>query len=343
MTSRERVVSAVKFQKPDIIPVDYWVLPAIYMKYGERFFALMDEYPKDFPDMKDIDKDNLLPPSHRKGEYTDDFGCVWHQEYDGFLGQVSKHPLADLKDFETYRLPELNEREGEVTLLQIRDIVSKTKHLGKFICVDSVRTFERMHFLRGMEDVMIDLAYQRDEIFLLLEKIAEWNIAHIRLVLEDQKDGVDGLWFSDDWGSQNSLLINPEMWRKIFKPYYKKMFDTIKEYGKYVFFHSDGFIMDIIADLIEIGADALNCQMKILGAKNLADRFGGAVTFHTDLDRQGILPYGTKDDIKRHVWDAVENLGKFNGGLILSAELGPDMPFENIEMLFKEFYKARGC
>ena len=343
MTSKERVEKAVLFERPDIVPVDYWILPAVYLKYGERFFALLNEYPKDFPDVLDFDKDNLLPPSHRKGEYTDGYGCVWRQEHDGFLGQVVKHPLEELSAVASYRFPAPDERGGEVTLLQIRNIVSKVKHLNKFVCVDSIRTFERMHFLRGMENVMLDLAYQREEFFALLEKTVEWNIAHIRLVLEDMKDGVDGIWFSDDWGSQRSLLINPAAWRKIFKPRYKKMFDAVKEHGKFVFFHSDGYIMDIIGDLIEIGVDTLNCQILLNGARELAERFGGKVTFHTDLDRQNILPFGTKKDIEDHVRDAVGNLGGFGGGLILCAELGSDMPFGNIETLVKEFHRARGC
>jgi uroporphyrinogen decarboxylase len=342
MTSRERVIKAVRFQNPDIIPVDYWILPSVYLRYGERFFDLLKKYPKDFPDVLDVDKDNLLPPSHRKGYYTDCFGSVWHQEHDGFLGMVSQHPLEELSAFETYKFPEPNEREGEVSLLQIRNIVSKSKPLGKFICVDSTRTFERMHFLRGMEALMMDLAFQRREFFTLLEKTVEWNLEHIRLVLADQKD-VDGIWFSDDWGSQNSLLINPVMWRKIFKPYYKTMFDAVKESGRFVFFHSDGYIMDIIGDLIDIGVDVLNCQLKLMGPAELAKRFGGKVTFHTDLDRQNILPFGTKKDIVSHVKEAMDNLGGFGGGLILCAELGADVPFENIETLITEFHKVRGC
>ncbi|MFA6450940.1 MAG: uroporphyrinogen decarboxylase family protein [bacterium] len=343
MTSRERVIKAIKFEQPDLIPVDYWILPAVYLKYGDRFTALLNEYPKDFPDALDVDAENICPPSHRKGEYTDCFGSVWRQEHDGFLGQVVKYPLEELSAIKKYQFPEPNEREGEISLLQIRNIVSKVKPLNRFVSVDSIRTFERMHFLRGMEDVMMDLAYQRDEFFMLLEKTVEWNIAHMRLVLEDQKDGVDGIWFSDDWGSQSSLLINPVMWRKIFKPVYKKMFDTVKEYGKFVLFHSDGYIMEIIGDLIEIGADVLNCQMKILNAVALSSQFAGKITFHTDLDRQHILPYGTKKDIVDHVKDAIDNLGGLGGGLILNAELGPDMPFENIETLFREFHKVREC
>ncbi len=335
MTSKERVRRAIRFEKPDIIPVDYWILPGVYLKYSDGLYNLLEKFPKDFPDALDVDRDNLLPPSHRKGEYTDCFGSVWRQEYDGFLGQVVKHPLEDIEKIKAYSFPD--PQSGEISVKQIKNIVERVRADEKFISVDSIRTFERMHFLRGMEDVMIDLAYQKDEFFFLLDKVVDWNIAHMQAVLDELKNDVDGIWFSDDWGSQNSLLIRPETWRTVFKTRYKKMFDTVKRYGKPVLFHSDGYIMDIIGDLIEIGVDVLNCQMKLLGADRLAERFGGKVTFHTDMDRQGILPFGTEEEIREQVREVVSHLGKFSGGLILCAELGPDMPIGNIRALFEEF------
>jgi uroporphyrinogen decarboxylase len=207
--------------------------------------------------------------------------------------------------------------------------------------VDSIRTFERMHFMRGMENLFMDFAYGRREFNRLLDRVVEWNMAHMRLLLDELKDGIDGVSFSDDWGTQSALFIRPESWRQIFKPRYKEMFDLVKSYGRTVLFHSDGYIMDIIGDLIEAGADVINCQVKLMGAARLAEQFGGRVTFHTDLDRQNILPFGTKDDIRRHVEDVVEHLGRFSGGLILCAEIGHDMPFENIEFLVEEFDRVR--
>jgi hypothetical protein len=85
MTSRERVKKAIALERPDITPVDYWVLPSTYLKHGGKFVELMKKYPKDFSDALDVDEANILPPSHRKGEFTDCFGSVCRQEHDGFL------------------------------------------------------------------------------------------------------------------------------------------------------------------------------------------------------------------------------------------------------------------
>jgi uroporphyrinogen decarboxylase len=337
MTSRERVKRAIRFEKPDLIPIDYWILPATILKYKEKLLNLFKKYPKDFPDNFDYQDFSInLPPSHKKGYFTDAFGCVWRNEYDGFMGQIEEHPLKNLEDIKNYKFPDYD--SGEITLKQIKENINKWREKNKYLCCDFIRTFERMHFLRGMENLLIDMAYEKEEFFILLERVVEWNMKHLELVLAED---VDGIWFSDDWGTQNSLLINPETWRKIFKPYYKKMFDLVKKSNKDIFFHSDGYILEIIPDLIEIGADVLNCQIKLLNAKRLSERFGGKITFHTDFDRQNILPYGTKEDIREHIKDAVDNFGKYSGGLILNAEIGPDIPYQNIEILFEEFEKVK--
>lgn len=340
MTSRELVKKTIKFERTDLIPVDLWILPATYIKYGKKLFNLLKEYPKDFVDMMDLQEENfILPPSHRKGDYIDCFGCLWHQEFDGFLGQIVKHPLEDMQSLDTYKFPP--KEEGEITLEQIKKVIPKNRIEKKYFCADFIRTYERMCFLRGMENLLMDLAYQTKEFFTLLDKVVAWNISHLELVLEECGEDIDGIWFSDDWGSQSSLLISPSTWRKIFKPNYKKMFDVVKKYNKNVLFHSDGYILDIIDDLIELGVDVLNCQIKLLDAKILSKKFGGKITFHTDLDRQNILPYGTEEDIKNHIKDVIENLGKYSGGLILNAEIGPDMPYKNIVLLLEEFWRVR--
>jgi uroporphyrinogen decarboxylase len=339
MKSKERVAKAVAFKQPDVTPVDYWVLPAAYLKYGTALFDLLKKYPKDFADGEQPGAPYTPPPNYRKGDYTDRFGSLWHQDQDGFLGQISKFPLSDPDSLKTYGFP--GPEDGETSLQDIRDLISMPANADKFICADFIRTFERMHFLRGMENLLMDMAYGKDEFFELLDRVVEWNISHLRLVLDELGGRIGGVWFSDDWGSQNSLLISPAMWRKFFKPRYAKMFEVVKKQQKAVFFHSDGFIMDVIEDFIELGVDALNCQINLLGAERLAERFAGRITFHTDLDRQHVQPFGSPADVKNLIRDVTRNLGGRGGGLILCAEIGPDMPFENIRALVEGFNESR--
>ena len=77
----------------------------------------------------------------------------------------------------------------------------------------------------------------------------------------------------DDWGTQHSLMVSPDVFYKHFKPMYREYCEIAKHYGKYVFMHSDGYITDIIDDLIEVGIDALNSQVFCMDIDELSEKF----------------------------------------------------------------------
>jgi uroporphyrinogen decarboxylase len=115
------------------------------------------------------------------------------------------------------------------------------------------------------------------------------------------KTDVDGLTMMDDWGSQRGLLISPKTWRKYFKPLYKEYIEIAHSHGKKMFMHSDGYTAEIIPDLIELGLDAFNTQLFTMDIEELGRQYAGKLTFWGEIDRQHLLPYGTKDDIDKAV------------------------------------------
>ena len=120
------------------------------------------------------------------------------------------------------------------------------------------------------------------------------------------------------------------------------MFDKVTSAGMHVHFHSDGFIVDIIPDLIDLGARVINCQANVIGLDVLKKKFAGSVCFRTDLDRQKIVPFGTPAEVKRHVRDVFDHLGTSKGGLIACGEIGPDTPLENIAAMYEAFMEYSG-
>jgi hypothetical protein len=146
---------------------------------------------------------------------------------------------------------------------------------------------------------------------------------------------VDGILFMDDWGSQQNLLISPGMWRSFFKPLYQEYCDLIHSKNKYVFFHSDGNIEQIYSDLIEIGVDALNSQLFCMNIEELGRQYKGKITFFGELDRQYILPFGKRDDIRNAVQRVKNALWMAEGGLIAQCEFGLKDPTENIRAVFE--------
>jgi uroporphyrinogen-III decarboxylase len=193
------------------------------------------------------------------------------------------------------------------------------------------RPFERMQFLRGSQNLYIDLADPPGEFFELLERVHQHYLKEMEIWATTE---VDALNFMDDWGSQKSLLINPKQWRKIFKPLYKDYIDIAHQAGKKIFMHSDGYIFDVYGDLIELGLDAVNSQLFIMDIEEIGRQFAGKLTFWGEIDRQHLLPHGTTDQIAqavRRVKDALYH----DGGVIAQCEFGPGARPENVEMVFQ--------
>jgi uroporphyrinogen-III decarboxylase len=146
---------------------------------------------------------------------------------------------------------------------------------------------------------------------------------------------VDGILFMDDWGTNNSLLINPRTWRELFKPLYKDYVQMIHAAGKFAFFHSDGHIQAIYPDLVEIGVDAVNSQLFTMDIEELARLYKGKITFWGELDRQHILPFGTPAEVGAAVQRVRGALDDGSGGVIAQCEWGKDNPAENVRAVYQ--------
>lgn len=127
---------------------------------------------------------------------------------------------------------------------------------------------------------------------------------------------IDAVAFYDDWGMQFSLMISPALWRDFFKPRYKRQFDIVHAAGKHVYFHSCGYVYDILEDLVEIGADVFNFnQPEVMGLEKLAE-FRGRVCFNCPVDLQKIAINADRAAIEAYTRRLVETLGTGSGGFI---------------------------
>jgi hypothetical protein len=147
--------------------------------------------------------------------------------------------------------------------------------------------------------------------------------------------------FGDDLGMQSGLAIGAERWRKYLKPCYRAIYAPFKQAGHYVYMHTDGWILDIIPDLVECGAVIINPQVRANGIDNLARVCRGKCCLDLDLDRQ-LFPFCTPAECDRHVKEAVDKLATPEGGLWLKAEIGPDVPLANAEAIFTAMEKYGG-
>jgi len=342
MTSRELVKKTVEFDSPERIPRDLWLLPWASITYPEKVQRLHIDFTNDLSGCKPfykqvnsafIDAYKTTGAAYIPGIYVDSWGCIFENRQSGIIGEVKEPALKDWQEVDMFKIP------IEFLSVDFDQVNAFCKSTDKFILgpasEDLPRPFERLQFIRKTENLFMDLVDQPGEFFILLDRMHQFYIKVFEIWA---KTDVDGLWFMDDWGAQNSLLISPEQWRKIFKPLYKDYIDIAHQHGKYAFMHSDGYIMDILPDLIELGLDAINSQIFCMGVEELGKKFKGKITFWGEIDRQHLLPYGSAADIVNAVHRTYENLYQ-GGGVIGQCEFGIGAKPDNVYLVFETWSK----
>lgn len=329
MTSRELVLATLNFNnKTERAPRHLWTLPWAEIHHGEMLKHIQTEYENDFVGAPQI----LEQPTIEEGDpcavglYRDQWGCLFTNIHEGVIGEV-KEPIV--KDDEWEDVDNIHIPVEQLTF--DREAVNEfCKNTDKFVFMAPCpRPFEQLQFIRGTENLYMDLMDMPENMKKFLKQMHEF---YCELLEEWAKTDIDALNFMDDWGSQNSLLINPKMWREIFKPMYQDYINIAKKYNKKIFMHSDGNTLEIIPDLIEMGLDALNAQIFCIGVEKL-EPFAGKLTFWGEIDRQHLLVDGTTEDIAEAVKKVKETLWR-DGGCIAQCEFGPGAKPENVYEVF---------
>jgi len=331
MNSRERMIRSIEFQRPDRLPRMNSVWPKTRHLLGKAVDDLLAEFPDDTGNWFNRKVWNPDNPAYQPGDCTDAWGSVWHNTDDQHMGACFYHPLADWSNWSTYKLPPPN---GDEEAEHIRNEIATMGHEHYVLSRAPVPIFQRMISIRGFDNVMVDLATGAKEGKLLLAALMEYQMEGLKAILRSQCDGVH---VSDDWGSQTSLMISPELWRRIFKPVYARVFAAIHSAGKHVFWHSDGHTLAIIPDLIEIGVNVINVEHPLMGEHNVGAVARGCVCFRTYIDGQHVLPHGTPADVRVNVREVVHHLSNSAGGIIAYGELAPDVPLANWRAMMEAF------
>jgi uroporphyrinogen-III decarboxylase len=197
------------------------------------------------------------------------------------------------------------------------------------------RPFEQLQFIRGTEDLYCDLMESSRELRAFIREMHQF---YCELLSAWARTDCDCLCFMDDWGSQRTLLISPELWRSVFKPMYRDYGQIARSAGKKLHMHSDGHILSILEDLIEVGVDAINSQLFSMGIEAVKP-FAGRITFWGEIDRQRMLPSATRAEIDQAVRAVYANLWR-NGGCVGQCEFGPGAKPENVRQVFESWNKV---
>lgn len=332
LSPRELVRRTLRFEPAPRVPRQMWTLPVAKHGHPEDALALA----RDFPD--DIVNAPFAPPPtasvrgdrYSPGTCVDEWGCEFVNLAPGIIGEVKDPILKSYAgDLDKVRPPYAWVNAG---LEGVNEACARSDRF--MLAAPGINPFERMQWIRGTEDLFVDLIERPAGLFKLLDRVHAWNLAMIDGWTQTD---VDGVAWSDDWGTQRAMLIDPAAWRELFKPLYRDYVERIHAAGKFAFMHSDGYILDIYEDLIEIGVDAVNSQLFCMDIEEIGRRFKGRITFWGEIDRQHILPYGSCEDVRQAVRRVARALYNGRGGVIAQCEYGPGAKPANVRAVFDEW------
>lgn len=257
-------------------------------------------------------------------KFKDAFGATWELKPNEDIGTVIDHPLkkASLLNYE------FPDPEKVMELGEIPGFIERNS--DKFIIgAIGFSLYERAWIIRGIEPVLADFLVNEKFIEELFNKIIQFNLLITKRLCQFP---IDAFHFGDDWGQQYGLIFGADIWRKIFRPRLKILYDAVHSAGLPVSIHSCGDISEIIPDLIDIGVNMIcPLQAEALDFDFLKKEYGKYLTFWGGISTQRTLPYGSPSDVRAEIRERKRVLGK-GGGYILapSHELQGDIPLENM-------------
>lgn len=260
----------------------------------------------------------------------DSFGCTWKL---GTAAQLIDPPLHE-PTVGNYHLPDLDNYFKNYLYPRWPEEINSTTEQFRVI-THSFGLFERSWSLRGFNDFLIDLICNEKFVDELLECITEWFLQSVDLMVGGP---IDAIMFTDDHAGQRGMLMSENMWRKFFKPRWKRIYERVHHYGIYTIMHMCGNNTSIIPDLIEIGLDCMeSCQPECMDIYSLKKKFGKNIRFWGGLGVQNIMPFGTEEKVRIEIRRLKKEMGSGGGYLLAGAKpFGEDIPIRNIIAFLEE-------
>lgn len=346
MNHRERVLTALHHEQPDRCPMQISFTPEFAARLRDDM-ALKDQAVHNphgggntYELERALGEDMLLTSVgwansyyQQAGAYTDEWGVGWNSHpYEtpfgsGHYTEIVSHPLAENSAIATYQPPGPTRPE---LYTEAERVIRDYKDEYWIVGVTVTTIFETAWALRGLEQMLMDFALNPDLADHLLEIPYQYHLTAAKKLVEM---GVDMIWTGDDVGAQHAMLISPKHWRRFFKSRMANFVAQLKTINPDVkiAYHTDGNILPIIPELIEIGIDVLNpIQPASMDPADVKRQFGDNLCFWGTVDEQHTLPYGTPDSVRAEIIERLRTIGK-NGGLILGPthHVQLDTPLEN--------------
>jgi uroporphyrinogen decarboxylase len=340
MTSRERVLTALRHEQPDRTPRDFWAEPPAM----KRLFDHVGYNDKDrLLDAMGVDVRHLeaTAPAEREvggGLFQNFWGerYVYNQTPWGPMREDARGALADATSFaelEAFRWPSPDCLDRSQLKAQC------ARYENHALLYGFADIWQRPALVRGWEGMFMDMAERPEWAHFLSRKFTDFYREDYTRAAEITNGRIDLYLVISDLGTQRGPLISTAMFREFIAPYLKEMTALIHSLGGRALYHSCGTIRPFIPELIACGVDVLDPIQPTcieMQPDSLKAEFGDRLSFHGGIDMQHLLPKATPAEVEAEARRYCEVLGRGGGYILGPAHLfQPDVPPENVLAVYR--------
>jgi uroporphyrinogen decarboxylase len=346
MTSKERVLRALKWETTDRVPLQIYLTPEMESTL-KAYFA-----PQDFLEALGIDFRHVMPvfpdfKGQRPNRTDVDFYDLWGSGYRriqhslrGTYDEAVHLPLADLKtmeDVNQYAWPDPRDVDYSQLVADCDKVKDYAIVLGGAGIPDIVNGVSRG---RGMEQVLMDIAL-RDEVGMaIIDRRVDYWYTVMRRSLEVARGKIDILHLGEDCGTQNGRLFSAPDFEEIFRPRLEKFYDLAHEFGCKAMMHSCGDTHDLLPTFIDMGLDVLDAMQPEpagMSPETIRAVARGRLAFCGLISTQQTLPFKSEAECRREARHRLDVIAR-GGGYIFSPAhcIQPDTPLVNVLAIYEE-------
>jgi len=345
MNGFQRMMTAARRGQPDRVPV--WELiinrPVIEAlcpelvtpdrrsryEWGSQGGFLLQA---DFVDNEDLDGITVFEDGNvewlDQRTYRDEWGITWQVTPTG-VPYCVRHPIRSESDLDGYRAPDPNAEHR----LKSLEMAVERFHGKRAVVFLSHEAFEFSHYLRGMENLLMDYVLNPD----LVHRLARVVMGYKLRVLERAAEiGADILCTGDDYAHNFAPIMSPAHFEQFVLPYLTEAVQVAKDKGVPFLKHTDGRLWPILDMIVDAGIDILDPIEPVAGMDigRVAEKYGDRIAFAGNVDCSHVLTAGTPEEVVGAVKETLAK-GGANGGLILASSnsIHPAVKPENYRIM----------
>lgn len=347
MTSKERVVATLNYQKTDRVPINYHSNPAL----DERLkihFGLDKEDDEGLKkalgvDFRGIGVPYIGPRLHAEVEdraIDQEWGyhLRWVEHGSGGYWDFCDFPLknATAEEVAAWPMPSADDYDYSGLEAQCEAYKDYGLYVGDagLACI-----MNTAGFFRSMDQMFMDLALDDPAGLLLIDRFLDLQFERMVRILQKVGHLVDFMWIGEDLGTQIAPIISEAMFHKHILPRQQRFIDLAKVYNLPVMIHTCGSSSWSYEAYIKAGVnavDTLQPEATNMSPEYLTEHFGGRLAFHGGISTTGVLSFGTVDEVIDDVKRTLE-IFMACGGYCFSPthSLQDNTPTENVLAMYE--------